>query len=47
MEVQAAEEPKILIKAIRSMNDPKLIGEDIPLFLGLLKDLFPDQKIET
>ena len=41
------EETNILIKAIRDMNDPKLVAEDIPLFMALLKDLFPGYKIES
>lgn len=36
-----------LIKAIRDMNDPKLVADDIPLFMALLKDLFPGNKIDS
>ena len=46
-EVLADEETAMLIKAIRDMNDPKLVAEDIPLFMALLKDLFPKFKIES
>jgi dynein heavy chain len=41
------EETIMMIKAIRDMNDPKLVADDIPLFMALLKDLFPSQKIDS
>lgn len=31
----------MLIQSLRSSNIPKFLAEDIPLFLGLLTDLFP------
>lgn len=34
-------EEMILMRALRDMNIPKFIFEDVPLFEGLVKDLFP------
>eukprot|EP01022_Parablepharisma_sp_SALTPOND_P017583 TRINITY_DN2831_c0_g1_i1.p1 TRINITY_DN2831_c0_g1~~TRINITY_DN2831_c0_g1_i1.p1 ORF type:complete len:4437 (+),score=698.95 TRINITY_DN2831_c0_g1_i1:410-13720(+) len=34
-------EEVILMRALRDMNMPKFIFEDVPLFEGLVKDLFP------
>lgn len=31
----------VLMRVLRDMNFPKFVFEDVPLFLGLLKDLFP------
>jgi dynein heavy chain, axonemal len=36
-----APESVVLMRVLRDMNFPKFIFEDTPLFLGLLKDLFP------
>jgi dynein heavy chain len=34
-------EAKVLMRALRDMNMPKFIYEDVPLFKGLIGDLFP------
>jgi dynein heavy chain len=35
-----------LMRALRDMNKPKFIYEDMPLFIGLIKDLFPTLQVE-
>ncbi|KAL8426027.1 hypothetical protein Efla_001945 [Eimeria flavescens] len=36
----------LLMRALRDMNIPKLVKPDVPLFLGLLNDLFPGESCE-
>lgn len=31
----------VLMRALRDMNMPKFVYEDVPLFQGLINDLFP------
>jgi dynein heavy chain len=34
-------EDAVLMRALRDMNMPKFVYEDVPLFMGLIQDLFP------
>lgn len=34
------------MRALRDFNLPKIVTEDIPVFLGLLGDLFPGVEVE-
>jgi dynein heavy chain len=36
----------VLMRALRDMNMPKFVFEDVPLFSGLINDLFPGIKAE-
>jgi dynein heavy chain len=40
-------EDVILIRAMRDSNLPKFLGEDVPLFLAILVDLFPGVEVPT
>ena len=42
---EANQETIILMKAIRDMNMPKFVAEDVPLFNALFSDLFPNMDI--
>lgn len=37
-------EALVLMRALRDMNLPKFVYDDVPLFLGLINDLFPGKK---
>eukprot|EP00906_Rhabdomonas_costata_P000974 RCo001402 len=39
-------EDVVLMRALRDMNAPKFVFEDVPLFHGLINDLFPDMDVE-
>ena len=39
-------EELVLMRALRDNNMPKFIFEDVPLFLGLISDLFPNMNIQ-
>lgn len=34
------------MRALRDMNMPKFVFEDVPLFMGLITDLFPSMDIK-
>jgi dynein heavy chain len=34
-------EDLVLMRALRDMNMPKFVFDDVPLFFGLISDLFP------
>ncbi len=38
-------ESMVLMRALRDMNLPKFVYEDVPLFKGLLSDLFPGESL--
>jgi dynein heavy chain len=42
-EVVGTSEEMLMCRTLRDMNLSKFVSEDIPLFLGLLKDIFPKQ----
>jgi dynein heavy chain len=44
-EAQEVAEELTLMRALRDMNMPKFVYEDVPLFKGLIKDLFPSMEI--
>lgn len=37
---------KVLMQALRDFNMPKIVSEDVPVFLGLIRDLFPGLEVE-
>lgn len=39
-------EMQLLMRALRDMNVSKLVGDDLPLFLSMVEDVFPGQKLE-
>ena len=39
-------EDVVLMRALRDMNMPKFVFEDVPLFQGLIQDLFPGLHVE-
>lgn len=40
-------EQVLLMRALRDMNLPKFVANDVPLFMGLLSDLFPGLEAES
>jgi len=39
-------EELVLMRALRDMNMPKFVFEDVPLFSGLISDLFPNMDVK-
>ncbi|XP_077065347.1 dynein axonemal heavy chain 11 [Siphateles boraxobius] len=39
-------EDQVLMQALRDFNMPKIVLEDVPVFLGLIRDLFPGLEVE-
>ncbi|KAI7806173.1 dynein axonemal heavy chain 11 [Triplophysa rosa] len=39
-------ENQVLMQALRDFNMPKIVSEDVPVFLGLIRDLFPGVEVE-
>jgi len=39
-------EDLVLMRALRDMNMPKFVFDDVPLFHGLIQDLFPGLRAE-
>ncbi|XP_061771898.1 dynein axonemal heavy chain 11 [Nerophis ophidion] len=39
-------EDQVLMRALRDFNMPKIVTEDVTIFLGLLQDLFPGLEVE-
>ena len=37
----------VLIRAMRDSNVPKFLEHDLPLFMGIIKDLFPAAEIPS
>ncbi|XP_053483492.1 dynein axonemal heavy chain 11 isoform X4 [Ictalurus furcatus] len=45
-EDKAKPEDQVLMRALRDFNMPKIVTEDIPVFLGLVSDLFPGVEVQ-
>ena len=39
--IDCCSQDMVLMRALRDMNLPKFVFDDVPLFLGLIGDLFP------
>ncbi|XP_058249288.1 dynein axonemal heavy chain 11 [Hemibagrus wyckioides] len=45
-EDKARPEGEVLMRALRDFNMPKIVTEDVPVFLGIVSDLFPGVEVE-
>uniref|UniRef100_A0A8B9HNA4 Dynein, axonemal, heavy chain 11 n=1 Tax=Astyanax mexicanus TaxID=7994 RepID=A0A8B9HNA4_ASTMX len=43
---KASPEDQVLMRALRDFNMPKMVMEDVPVFLGLVGDLFPGVEVQ-
>jgi len=39
------DEKALLMRALRDFNIPKIVAEDMPIFMGLIGDLFPNIEV--
>jgi dynein heavy chain len=39
------QEQAILMRALRDFNTPKIVADDMPIFSGLMGDLFPNIEV--
>jgi len=44
--MSSIQEDIVVMKALMEVNIPKFTTSDVPLFLGITGDLFPDIKLE-
>ncbi len=40
-------EDQVLMRALRDFNTPKIVTDDLPVFMGLVGDLFPALDVPT
>lgn len=38
-------EDQVLMRALRDFNTPKIVTDDVPIFMGLISDLFPSLNV--
>ena len=39
------QEDQVLMRALRDFNTPKIVTDDVPIFMGLIGDLFPSLNV--
>lgn len=39
------QENEVLMRALRDFNTPKIVTDDLPVFMGLIGDLFPSMNV--